>query len=136
VKNINGVSAMAMTKKEKKMVEDLKTKLALRFTEFVKPDIDYPKIGDGLINGYNFNSYAREVWKSCSTSYSHGIRNWDKTSSQQPIQQYSSKLLALKAMRNEIETKVARDLRSIDILIEKELEENHAGKNEEKENID
>lgn len=115
---------MVMTKKEKKMVEDLKTKLALRFTEQVKPDIDYPKIEDDLINGYQFNSYRKEIYKSCSTSYSHGTRQWDKISSQQPIQQYSSKLLALKAMRNEVEKQCAIDLRSVDILIEKELEDN------------
>jgi len=114
---------MAMNKKEIELVEDMKTKLALRFTEEILPDIDKPSSEKmyEIINGWSFNSYSLRIEKSCSSSHFHSISNWDKTTSQQGIKQYSSRLLALKAMRHEVELKCAKELRKIDLMIEKEI---------------
>jgi hypothetical protein len=111
---------MSMTKKEQAEVEALKIRLALHFTSDVNPDISRPDSGQGIINGYNFNSYNKRIEKSCSTSYSHGNGQWDKTGSQNAIAQYSSPILAYRAMRRELEDRFARELREVDIKIETE----------------
>ena len=103
---------MSMTKKEQAEVEALKIRLALRFTEDVKPDI--PKPESGIVNGYSFNSSSRRVEKSCSSSIGHNHGRWDKADSQYPIAQYSSPILAYRAMRREVEQRFARELREID----------------------
>lgn len=118
---------MAMNKKEKKMIEDLKIFCALRFTEKVEKDVDPPTIEDvsgKIINGWNFNSYNMSAHKSCSSALSHSNDGWDKTRCQSPIKQFSSRLLAIKAMRNDIEYDCACKLRKIDIMIEQELNDN------------
>ena len=112
----DGANKMSMTKKEQAEVERLKTRLALRFTEDVKPDISVPSTG--IVNGWGFNSYSRKVEKSCSTTVFHSDRQWNKTDSQQPIEQYSMPILAYKAMRRELEERFARELREIDRSIE------------------
>ena len=112
---------MSMTKKEQAEVERLKTRLALRFTEDVKPDIPEPESGiPGLpiINGWSFNSYSKRVVKSCSSTIFHGNGQWDKTDSHYAIEQFSMPILAYKAMRRELEERYARELREIDRSIE------------------
>lgn len=109
---------MAMTKAEKQLIEDLKTQCALRYTDAIKPDIPVPSSNEGIVNGYSFNAYSKRVTQSCSSVVFHNRDGWNIARSQNPIEQYSSVLLALKAMRNEIERRCADDLRSIDKLIE------------------
>lgn len=113
---------MAMNKREQELVEELRTRLALRFTEPVNMDVLIP-IGDTLKNGYSFNSYSKRVTKSCSSSMSHSIDGWDRTNSRGPLAQFSSKLRALRAMRNDLELMFARELRAVDLKIQLELEE-------------
>ena len=109
-----------MNKKDQQMVEALKTKLALRFTETIRADVLIP-IDDKIVNGYSYNSYNTRVEKSCSSGFFHSIGKWDKTDAQRSINQYSSRLLALKAMRNELEFRYAFELRQVDLMIEEEL---------------
>lgn len=111
---------MAMNKKELAHVEYLKERLALCFTPELNPDVPRPGEGDGLVKGYSFNAYSRSISKSCSSFLWHAIGRWDKTDAQNPIEQYSTRLLALMAMRNVIEMRCARELRSVDIMIERE----------------
>jgi hypothetical protein len=112
---------MAMNKKELAEVERLKTLLALRFTADVLPDIPKPGSGSGIVNGWGVNNYSRRVYKTCSSVVYHGTNKWDKTELQNPIEQYSSALLAYRALRREVEKECARNLRVIDRKIE-ELE--------------
>jgi hypothetical protein len=115
---------MAMNKKEKALVEDLKIRLALRFTDLVVEDIDFPAAGvgaDNFVKGYVFNSYSVRVNKSCSDYLYHNHHSDGKTTTQGSIRQFSTRLLALKAMRNEIELKIAKQLYEVDQMIEKEL---------------
>ena len=93
--------------------------MALTFTEPVNKDVLIP-IDDKIVNGYSYNAYSTRVEKSCSGVFYHSIGIWDNTDSQRPIAQYSSKLLALKAMRNELECRYAFKLRQIDLMIEEE----------------
>jgi hypothetical protein len=111
-----------MTKKELAYIESLKIRLALRFTEDVNPDIPKPVTGRGegtIVNGWSFNSYSMRVYKSCSSSTYHGTDKWNKTESQEAIEQYSTPLLACRAMRREVEERMARELRKIDAEIER-----------------
>ena len=115
---------MAMNKKEKQHIEDLKeiiemrdTLLALRHTNRVLPDIDIPT-GNNLVNGYSFNAHRIEAHESCSSSVSHGSIH-GKTSTQRPIEQYSTLVLALKALRHEMELLYSKKLRSVDLMIDR-----------------
>ena len=107
---------MAMTKAEQKQFEELKIRLALRHHEPVEKDVEIPK--EGIVNGWGFNSYTKSVLKTCSSCVSHSRGKWDKTESQQPIKQFSSKKLAYKAMLHELSMRFARELREIEIKIE------------------
>lgn len=107
---------MAMTKAEQKQVEDLKIKLALRHHEPVEKDVEIPK--DGIINGWGFNSHSNTVSKTCSSSAYHSFGNWDKTTSQQAIKQFSSKKLAYKAMLHELALRYAREMREVEVKME------------------
>ena len=106
---------MAMNKKEQAFVESLQLMIALRFTCPVEPDIDIPKVG-GLVSGFTFNSHSKRVTESCSSIHSHSTCN-DETRSKGPIRQYSTKLLAYKAMRYEVEVRCAKQLLFIDSVI-------------------
>ncbi len=112
-----------MNKKELAEVERLKTELleakALRFTDLITPDVDPPDaMSDGLAVGFVFNSYGRRIEPACSSSCWHAVGRQDKTTSQMPIQMYSTRLLAMKAMRAELEREYARELAQIDRQIE------------------
>ena len=118
---------MAMNKKEKQLLEDLQDKLrlakALRWTEEVLPDVSPPALEDNfgaLSTGFSMNSYSQRVVEACSSSCSHGLDRTDRTNSQGSRHLFSSKLLAFKAMRWEIELKCAKELSQIDKLIEQE----------------
>ena len=112
---------MAMTKKEQEEVRELKRRLstlaALRWTEEVLPDVPIPawSADDKLSVGY-LPCYSR-VEKACSSSLHHAIGRQDKTTSQQARSLYSTKLLALKALRYEKELRFAGELADLDIQI-------------------
>lgn len=117
-----------MNKKEQAEMNALKMELALakalRFTELVLPDIPEPKPGDALVPGYRYNAYYQNprVEPSCSTGTSHGFGTNTQTISQRPIEQYSTRLLALKALRNEMEIQCAKLLAGIDLKIQQEMD--------------
>ena len=115
---------MVMNKKEKKLVESLKVLLALRRTEEVLPDVDPPsnagRFGE-LSTGYTFNAYSLKVSPACSSSISHGIGRTDKTSRQEPKKLYSTKELATRAMRYEVEMRSAKELHKVDLRIQEIL---------------
>jgi hypothetical protein len=94
---------------------------ALRWTEPVLPDVMPPKGGDDLSKGFLHNSYSMRAEPACSSSVYHGIGRNDKTTSQGTRHLYSTRLLALKAMRHEVENEAAKKLHEIDKLIEQEL---------------
>ena len=110
-----------MTKKECAEMEELKIKLALHFTPAVEKDLAPPSYDakEKLVCGwsYNANPGNDRISKSCSSVAFHGL-NWEKTSSHGEITQFSTELLALRALRHEVEIQCAKRLRDIDLKIE------------------
>jgi hypothetical protein len=114
-----------MNKKEQAQFEELKTKLALRFTEAVTKDVPIPPhISNELAKGYLFNSYSLRVEPSCSNSIHHNFGGNGRTTTQGGRELYSTRERALRAMRNELEERFANELRRVDIMIEKEINNN------------
>lgn len=112
-----------MTKKEKAAVDaeitELKVKLALRWTDHIFYDVPAPPpTSDGLTIGW-LPCYDR-VEKACSSSTFHGLGTIDKTTSQGPKPLFSTRLLALKALRNDMEARFARELYKVDQWIKEE----------------
>lgn len=117
---------MAMNKKEREAHEaalkQLRIQGALRFTTKVEFDVPPPQAG-GLTSGWQKNAYSMVVERGWSRSASHGsgeTRPADTSGSQCCQWLYSTKLLALKALRNAIEMKAAEQLAAIDLRIEQE----------------
>ena len=111
-----------MNKKEQAYVEELETRLALRFTgeRAIVPDVPPPSCeerGGQLTKGFLFNSYSRRVSVACSSSISHSIGRDDRADSQRPKSLYGTRKLALQAMRREMELDFARELRAVDRMI-------------------
>jgi hypothetical protein len=111
-----------VTKKELAMVEELQTRLALRFTGGgkIERDVPIPEKFNELSTGFLFNSYSKTVEPSCSSSIYHAKGRTDRTTTQGATRLYSTRKLALQAMRQEVELKCAEELRQIDRLIEQE----------------
>lgn len=114
---------MAMTKKEKELVSDLKKQVAIlkvfRFTEDVEPDVMPPTVFGDVATGYEFNSHTGVISKAWTESHFHGS-GWVKPKyggSQCAIRLYSTELLALKAMRRAMEKTFAEKLASVDRMI-------------------
>lgn len=116
---------MAMTKKEllqwDTLVQKLRVAAAFHRTQPVPFDVPIPEYCDKIVNGWSFNDYNYEVRKSCSSSIYHGDHDWNKTSTQHPIKQYSTRLIALRALRYAAEEKAAGILAKIDQQIKKEM---------------
>lgn len=119
-----------MTKKEQAQVEALLQKVrligALRWTSEVKPDIAPPD--RGYTTGWNRNaslSYP-SVDEGWSGSSCHGSgkppaenqRHWSASQGARSL--YSSRLLALKALRHSLEREAATILARVDAMIEAE----------------
>lgn len=118
---------MAMTKKEKAAhdaeIDRLTLRLALCWTAPVDPDVPVPKnsYGDtGLSKGW-LPCFDR-VEPACSSSASHGFGSSMRPNSQMPRELYSTRLLALRALRSEAEERFARELKKIDNWIALEIE--------------
>lgn len=123
---------MAMNKREQAAMEELETKLrlamAFRRTERVEPDVPVPNYGEQT-SGWQYNTYRGIVVRAGSKPNSHWLgMNCDDTAptamswSQLGIPVYSTKLLALKAMRYEVESRAEREMESIDRDIQAERE--------------
>jgi len=119
---------MAMNKKEQAAFEALQRELlmakAFRFTEPVKRDV-VPPSSMGLNKGWDYNSYigghgGPRVDVACTSAVHHAFGNNTKTDTQQPRYLYSTKLLALRALRYDVEKQVANILADIDEQIEQE----------------
>jgi hypothetical protein len=115
---------MAMNKTEKEAVERLLTESALRRTAPVSTDVEIPNSGAPLTKGFLFCAEATDgqrVAPACSSSTGHNFGSDKGTSSQRPMRLYSTRLLALRALRNAAESRCARYLREIDRWIEDEV---------------
>lgn len=116
---------MAMNKKEQQAFAEMQQQVALakalRWTEPVQPDV-MPPTGNELRKGFLFNSYigGPRVDKACTSAVHHAFGQNDKTTTQQARCLYSTRLLALKALRHELELKCAAILLGIDQQIDKE----------------
>lgn len=116
---------MAMTKKEKaefdSAIYSAELLAALRWTQEVNPDLPKPQNFNNHIEGWDFNAVTKKVEKYWSDSVSHGPGESyaQKTyGSQKGMPLYSTKSLALKALRHAIELKAAQDLLAIDKRID------------------
>jgi hypothetical protein len=96
---------------------------ALAWTESVGgPDVEIPEHWNHLSTGFLFNTYnGGTVEVACSGPVNHARGRTDKTTTQGARKLYSTRLLALKALRNALEREYAEGLLSIDKQIEKEL---------------
>lgn len=93
---------------------------ALNWTEPVAPDVPPPSWGEPLTTGYVLNTYNACVNVACSSSVSHSIGKTDRVTSQNSRSLYSTKLLALRALRHAVEKECAEKLASIDLQIQAE----------------
>lgn len=120
-----------MTKKEQAAFADLEHQLrlakALRFTESVERDVQPPSCmgNEKLRKGWDYNAYlggysAPRVEKACTSAIYHNFGDDTKTTTQGARSLFSTKLLALRALRVEVESKVAEILAKIDEQIEEE----------------
>lgn len=111
---------MAMNKKEQAAMQALQNEVtrlkAWKLTEPVQRDLLPPHEYDKLSMGWDFNPYTEEVYKACSSSVHHG-RGWEKTSSQQSLSMFSTRGLALRALRYEIEQRAITKLANVDRAI-------------------
>jgi hypothetical protein len=113
---------MAMTKKEqadmKAAIDRAETLAALRWTMPVKRDVAPP--ANGFSEGWDFNDYMKSVRPGWSNSIFHGEGSAPKegerrfSATQNPRSLYSTKAMALAALRHGVEKKAAHDLMQID----------------------
>lgn len=76
---------------------------------------------DELSTGYDYNEAAMRVDIACSSSTSHSWGRNDKAIAQRTIKMFSTRLLALQALRVAMEIAYAKRLAEIDKQIEDEL---------------
>lgn len=127
---------MAMTKKEKEAFDAaiLKAEIlgALRWSQEVQPNIPAP-VYVGYANscgvdGWSFNLYSETVYEAWSEPNAHGQGKYENRSkmsgSRGSIALYSSKELALRGLRHEMEMKYAKNLQKIDKAIQNVVELN------------
>ncbi len=119
---------MAMTKKERAEFDAALTAArvlgALRWTTPVERDVPPPQWGAPNSTGYIFNAYTSSVDVACSGHVSHGVGSATQLRSQGALHLFSTKLLALKALRCAVESQAARTLAAIDTRIA--IEEGHS----------
>lgn len=114
-----------MTKKELQTLEAALTQSALRSTCGQLPDVAIPPSFSDLTKGWlpiASSSTSARVEPACSSSVHHATGRTDKTTTQQPRRLFSSRLTALRQLRYEAEQEAASRLRSIDRMIEREIE--------------
>lgn len=104
---------MAMNKTEAKHMERLETLLALRITEQVDPDVAMPS--SGWVTGWSI--FYDRIEQTYTNSYSQRFGSKDKMGSRTIHPIYSTRVKALRAMRNKFEIEAAQKLRRIDLEI-------------------
>ncbi len=114
---------MVMNKKEKAALEAALTEAALRRTSPVQTDVAIPQgYGRELSTGWLYaGEKSREggrVSASCSSSIHHAFGRTDATTTQNARRLFSTKLLALQALRYATEEDCCKQLRRIDRFIE------------------
>ena len=112
---------MAMTKKEqeamKAAIDRADTLAALRWTNPVERDVGVPL--QGYSEGWEYNTYSQSVRLCWSDRVAHGdgaapTDGRYRSGSQGSRRLFSTKGLALAAMRHEMEKKAAADLMNVD----------------------
>jgi hypothetical protein len=113
---------MAMNKKEqaamKAAIDRAELLSALRWTMPVAHDVAPP--ANGYSQGWDFSAYNKTVWLGWSSCANHGTvlapkkGEWDMSATQGCRSLYSTKALALAALRHEVERRAAADLMKID----------------------
>lgn len=116
---------MVMNKKEQLEMAELRKQLtealALKHTPRVTGDVLPPSSSDGGIrHGFSFNSYTQSINVACTSSRCHSIGRETYPNTQGPLTLFSTRLLALRGLRNSMEDKFAEELAKIDATIEKE----------------
>ncbi len=122
---------MPMSKKEKAAFDALllhhKLKGVIHWSPPVLPDVMPPKPGSGGTesSGFDFNHHSLRIFEAWSSTASHGegpanVRFRRTSGSQNPSPLYSTRLLALRAMRHEVVMKAAKELLAVDAMIEAE----------------
>lgn len=124
---------MAMNKKEQAEMDELRNQLrlarAFRRTAPVLPDVPPPSGSPYQTTGFLYGGYAgvTEAW---STPVSHGYGQPSGASrmcgSQNGVHLFSTKELALRARRWDMEVEFEKKLADIDLLIEIEVNKNDA----------
>ena len=116
---------MALSKKDQAAFDGLREALyqakAFRFTDPVPPDLPVPKYGEPDTTGWDFNAYTGHVAEAWSGVAAHGngpARSSKGTAIQQGRNLYSTKLLALRALRRAVEMECAKKLACIDRQID------------------
>lgn len=116
--------AKRLTKKEAaaqaERQEQARIRAALHWTEEAPPKDVPPPTGNGLSTGFAFNVYGRRVDVACSSAVFHAVGRTDQTTTQGSRALYSTRLLALQALRNALEWEFAKELDKIDRQIEAE----------------
>ena len=115
---------MAMNKKERQELEDakrqLETALALRWSEKADgPDLRIPEHSygaEGLVKGFLFceSGDNPRVEPACSDSAHHSFGRDDRTTTQGARHLFSTRMLALRALRNAVEVRCAKLLAEVD----------------------
>jgi len=116
---------MAMTKKERAefdaAIAKAKLLAALRWTSIVQKDVPKPVEYGESSEGFDFNSDAARIDHQWSEYIRHGdMPKTNRTAYQEGKRLFSTRLLALRAMRHEVEIECARKLLNIDKQIEVE----------------
>jgi hypothetical protein len=117
---------MAMNKKEQALIEELLTVSALRYTADVEKDVPVPepcsnKTSRGFIfYGEGSDSSRIEEIESTSISHCTAGTKFSGSHSHGGRSLYSTRLLALRALRRAVEKVSAKRLRDVDIMIERE----------------
>lgn len=123
---------MAMNKKEQAEMAELRRAIlvakAFRFTEKPMRDVAPPSDLSKYTSGYDYNANAVRVWEAWSGSTVNGQGQAPDPSNakfasatQNSRSLYSTRLLALQALRSDYETEVANKLADIDEKIEAEI---------------
>ena|ERR1051325_639452 len=110
----------AERERQEREANEARFRAALRWTEPAPgPDVAPPERGE-LSTGYLFNAHTNRVDVACSSSVSHAFGQTDRTTTQGPRYLYSTRLPALRALRNAVERECAGRLAEIDRQIEQE----------------
>jgi hypothetical protein len=117
---------MTMNKREQAEVAELRHQLALaralRCTPVVLPDVPIPTRFHNLVKGFLYCA-SQSAWRvepACSSCHEHSFGNNDKTTIRDGKKLFSTRLLALRALRNDAERQCAEWLAAIDAMIDRE----------------